>query len=138
MSSSDNSEKIIYSYELSNYGEIIHKSIFAEVNAIGIKMDKHNNLFAATKDGVLVLSPNAEKLALIETPEMATNVCFGGVNDSLLFITTPSTIYSLQLEYNQYRKFDYNPFKKREIESISILKTEKNNASINYPALMPN
>ncbi len=98
VSSNHPDEKKIYKYELSADGEIIHKEIFAYINADGIKMDKHNNLYAATNDGVVILSPDGEKLAHIELNDMPTNITFGGEDESLLFITTPEAVFYLAVD----------------------------------------
>ncbi len=113
-------EKILYRYTLSSFGEIIHKDIFAFINADGIKMDVHNNLYAATGEGVLILSPNGEKLALIQTPAMATNIALGGCNNSVLFITTPNKVYYVEMEYNPLRKFNSNALSNNDNNPVSI------------------
>lgn len=97
VSSNHPDEKMILRYEVAPNGVLINKIIFAEVNADGIKTDDHNNLFAATMEGVMILSPEGEKLAVIKLPQMATNLCFGGADKELLFITTPSTVHQLKL-----------------------------------------
>ncbi len=110
VSSNHPDEKIIYKYELSAQNQILHKEIFAFINADGIKTDPFDNLFAATAEGIVILSPRGEKLALIMLPEMATNIAFGGENNSLLFITTPSKVYYIKMNYSGNRKYYYNPF----------------------------
>jgi len=97
VSSNHADENVILKYEVAPNGVLINKSVFASVSADGIKTDDNNNLFAATTEGVLILSPTGEKLALIGLPQMATNLTFGGTQKELLFITTPSSIYQVKL-----------------------------------------
>lgn len=114
VSSNHPDEKIIYKYELSAEGEIMHKEIFAFINANGIKMDKDNNLYVATNDGVVILSPYGEKLALIKLNAMATNIAFGGDGESLLFITTPSAVFYLPVDRPLRREIKYTPVEKNK------------------------
>ncbi len=93
---SDPNEKKIYRYELDSRGELINKSIFAEIQADGIKIDRNDNLYAATPDGVVIFSSKGEKLAEIQIPAMVTNLAFGGPEGDLLFVTTPSAVFYLE------------------------------------------
>lgn len=104
VSSNHPDEKVIYRYELDEKGKIEDKQLFAKMNADGIKMDRFNNLFAATGEGVVLLSQDGKKIATLKLPEMATNIAFGGNRNELLFITTPSAVYYLQLKYNHNLK----------------------------------
>lgn len=87
--SNDPSEKRIRRYEVIN-GVLYNGITYVEENADGIKMDSENNLYLATMEGILILSECREKLALIKTPEMATNLCF---HDEYIYITTVSKVY---------------------------------------------
>ncbi|MGE4587680.1 MAG: SMP-30/gluconolactonase/LRE family protein [Mangrovibacterium sp.] len=55
-----------------------------------------------TPDGkilyVLVYSPQAELIAEIEVPEMPSNVCFGGKNRNILFITARTSVYTIKMK----------------------------------------
>lgn len=102
VSSNHPDEKMLLKYEVDADGLLINKIVFAPVNADGIKMDDKGNLFAATTEGVLILSPEGEKLALISLPIMATNIAFGGLRKELLFITSPSTVYQISLAVQQH------------------------------------
>jgi gluconolactonase len=98
ISSNHPDEKLILRYEISNNGNLFNKTVFATINADGIKTDRYNNLYAATKDGVIILSPHGEKTGVIELPEIPTNLTFGGHNNDMLFITTASSLYYVQLQ----------------------------------------
>lgn len=127
LSSNHPEEKIIYKYEFSAYGKIIRKNIFAYINAAGIKIDRYNNLYAATNEGVVILSPKGEKLALIELNGLTTNIAFGGNEESLLFVTTPFAVYYLQLDYNPARSIKNKPFEKNAADSSDKLKRKGHN-----------
>jgi len=53
----------------------------------GMTVDVEGNLWATGPGGVLVLSPQAELLGIIETGTATSNCCFGGVGGGELYIT---------------------------------------------------
>jgi len=111
-------EKYIYKYELNCGGEIVGRTTFANINADGLKIDRYNNLFAATNEGVVVFSKYGEKIALIAMKDMVTNIAFGGAAKNILFITTPSTVYYVHLNYDQ--------------KSILVAPEQKSDSILNY------
>jgi gluconolactonase len=60
----------------------------------GIAVDPDGNLFVCGPGGVWVLSPEGEKLGLIELPEAPHNLAWGG--DDALYITALTSVYRLQ------------------------------------------
>lgn len=99
VSSNHPDEKIIYRYDCSASGKISNRQVFARMNADGIKTDRYDNLLCATSDGVVILSREGKKIASIKLPSMATNLAFGGSKNDILFITTPDSVYHLQMKY---------------------------------------
>lgn len=61
----------------------------------GMKTDLSDRIFCNGPGGVHVLSPEAELLGVIRTPEKSTNFCFGGPNHSRLFITASTSVYAI-------------------------------------------
>ncbi len=53
----------------------------------GMTVDRNGNLWATGPGGVLILSPNAELLGIIEVGQATSNCCFGGAEGNELFIT---------------------------------------------------
>ncbi len=47
--------------------------------------------------GITFLSPEGKKLAFLPTPEDPTNVCFGGADKSILYITAGKSLYRIRL-----------------------------------------
>lgn len=53
----------------------------------GLKMDEDGNLYGACGDGVNIFTPSGELIGKIETDFEVTNLCFGGENGTILFLT---------------------------------------------------
>jgi sugar lactone lactonase YvrE len=62
----------------------------------GMKVDEYGNLYATGPGGVWVVEPGGAVLGIIETPEMAGNLNWGGEDWSALYITARSSVYRLQ------------------------------------------
>lgn len=44
---------------------------------------------------VWALAPSGERLALLEVPEVAANLCFGGAHGRALFVTATTSLYRI-------------------------------------------
>lgn len=92
------SEPYIRKYEIGADGRLQNGSVFLKQNADGIKMDDNGNLYLATDEGILIVSPEGERLALIPVPESPANLAFGGNDKNSLFITARTSVYMVQLK----------------------------------------
>lgn len=88
-------EPFIWRYTLTPGGDIVHRFVLARQNADGIKTDPMGRLFLATDKGVMVLSAEGKKLALIPLPETPSNLTWGGRNGNDLFITARTSVYRI-------------------------------------------
>jgi gluconolactonase len=86
-------EASVWRYHLSGTGEVKEDQIIAEANADGIKTDKKGNLFLCTDDGILILSAQGKKLALLSLPESPANIAWVKPGYTQLYITARSSIY---------------------------------------------
>lgn len=93
VSSNKSDEALVYRYQLSVTGEIMEEKIIAKENADGIKTDQKGNLFLCTDDGILILSPEGKRLALISLPESPSNIAWVKPEFNYLYITARSSIY---------------------------------------------
>ncbi|MEI9946983.1 MAG: SMP-30/gluconolactonase/LRE family protein [Chitinophagaceae bacterium] len=93
ISSNHGDEPRLYKCLLSVSGDIIEKSVLIEQNADGIATDPEGNLFLSTNDGILIVSPKGQKLALLKLPDSPSNIAWGGHLYSELYITARSNIY---------------------------------------------
>lgn len=92
VSSNHADEPFLWQYDLSATGEITSRSVLIRQNADGIKTDKKGNLFLCTDEGVLIVSPEGKKIALIRLPDSPANIAF--LPDHTGFYSTArSTIY---------------------------------------------
>lgn len=86
-------EKFISLYDTSNNQFIKN---FAEENSDGIEVDRHDNVFLCTKEGLVILDQNGKRLALIELSTIPSNICWGGKNLNDLFITARENIFLIK------------------------------------------
>ncbi|RYY06943.1 MAG: SMP-30/gluconolactonase/LRE family protein, partial [Sphingobacteriaceae bacterium] len=69
-----------------------------EKGSDGITIDNQGNIYLSG-NGVTVFNPEGKQIEHIDIPEKWTaNLCFGGKNRDLLFITASQTIYTLQMK----------------------------------------
>ncbi len=60
-------------------------------------MRSWRDLYLAGK-GIAIYNPQGEQIAHIDVPEpWSANVCFGGKNRDVLFITASTAIYTMQM-----------------------------------------
>jgi gluconolactonase len=71
---------------------------FADGIPDGMKCDERGNLYCTGPGGVWVISPAGERLGTIETPEAASNMCFGGSDWRTLFITASRSVYRVPMK----------------------------------------
>ncbi|WP_238989252.1 SMP-30/gluconolactonase/LRE family protein [Mucilaginibacter terrigena] len=87
----------IYKFNIDTDGTLDDRQVFAEQTADGITLDEQGNLYAAG-NGVTIYNPKGRKIAHIDIPEPWTaNVCFGGMNRDVLFITASKAIYTMKM-----------------------------------------
>jgi gluconolactonase len=64
----------------------------ASGNPDGMKVDELGNVWCTARGGIWVYSPSDELLGVIETPEVAGNLVWGGADLRTLFVTTTTTV----------------------------------------------
>jgi gluconolactonase len=68
--------------------------------ADGVKVDTAGRIYVAAGSGptagAWVFSPAGERLGIIPTPEKPTNLCFGGPDNSTLFLTTGRSVFAVR------------------------------------------
>ena len=88
----------IYKYDIKEDGTLSGRRVFADKGADGITLDERGNLYLAG-NGVTVFDPQGVQIAHIDVPEPWTaNLCFGGKNRDVLFITASKAIYTMQMK----------------------------------------
>jgi gluconolactonase len=87
-----------YRYDIGSDGSLSNKTLFAPMGSDGMVLDENGNLYL-TGDGVTVFDPAGEKIAHFPVHKGWTaNVCFGGKNRDMLFITAVDAVYGLKMK----------------------------------------
>jgi gluconolactonase len=95
---SDIGDSKIYKYTIMADGLLSDSQLFiANASADGLTLDEQGNLYLAG-NGITIYNPQGEKIAHIDIPEpWSANVCFGGKNRDVLFITASTAIYTMKM-----------------------------------------
>lgn len=89
--------KKTYAYEILPDGGLAAKSLFCELGSDGMTIDVQGNVYL-TGRGVTVFDGTGKQIEHIAVPEGWTaNVCFGGRDMRLLFITASKGLYGLKM-----------------------------------------
>ena len=84
-------------YRIQTDGSLKEKSLFCELGSDGMTIDSQGNIYLTGK-GVSVFDSAGKKIEHIEVPEGWTaNVCFGGKDRQMLFITASKSLYGLRM-----------------------------------------
>lgn len=86
-----------YRYKINANGSLTNRELFAPQGSDGMTLDNEGNLYI-TGNGVTVYDAHGNKLGNIPVPSHWTgNVCFGGTERNILFITASESVYTLQM-----------------------------------------
>ena len=87
----------ILRYDIQTDGSLSNRQVFADMGSDGMTIDDRGNIYL-TGDGVTVFDKNGHKIAHFPIPEDWTaNVCFGGKERNILFITASKSVYTLKM-----------------------------------------
>ncbi|MGK6352753.1 SMP-30/gluconolactonase/LRE family protein [Parapedobacter sp. DT-150] len=87
----------IYRYAIQADGTLSDKQLFAPQGSDGMTIDERGNLYLTGK-GVTVYNPDGEQIGQIPVPANWTaNVCFGGRDRDMLFITASEKVFTLKM-----------------------------------------
>ncbi|GLZ75215.1 gluconolactonase [Actinorhabdospora filicis] len=85
-------------------GRLTGGEVFADVergNPDGVRVDTDGRVWVAAAEGLLVHDPDGTLIGKLRMPEPATsNLCFGGRQRNILFITSTAALYSIRLTVN--------------------------------------
>ena len=85
-----------YRYDINKDGTLSNKTLFANEASDGMTIDNKGNIYL-TGNGVTVYNAEGKKILNIPVPEKWTaNICFGGKNKDILFITASKSVYIIQ------------------------------------------
>ena len=87
----------ILKYDIQSNGLLTNRQVFANMGSDGMTIDERGNIYL-TGDGVTVFDKDGRKIAHFPIPEDWTaNVCFGGKERNILFITASKSVYTLKM-----------------------------------------
>ena len=87
-----------YRYSISDNGSLTDRQLFVEQGSDGMAIDSQGNVYLTGK-GVTVYNAAGKKINQIDVPAKWTaNVCFGGKQKNILFITASESVYTLQMQ----------------------------------------
>ncbi len=86
-----------YKYTINKNGTLSDRKLFVEQGSDGMTLDEKGNVYL-TGNGVTIYNPEGKKIGHIPVPEPWTaNLCFGGVNKDILFMTASKAVYILKM-----------------------------------------
>jgi gluconolactonase len=86
-----------YKYTIDANGALSNRQLFVGQGSDGMTLDSRGNVYLTGK-GVTVYDPAGNKIEHIDIPEGWTaNVCFGGKDRDILFITASEAVYTLPM-----------------------------------------
>lgn len=92
-----------YVYDIQTDAMLANRRLFCEMGSDGMTVDNQGNVYL-TGNGVHVFDKNGNKIAHIPVPESWTaNICFGGKDFNILFITAMDSVYGLKMNVKGVR-----------------------------------
>jgi len=90
-------------YSINADGTLSDKKLFAELGSDGMTIDNKGNIYLTGK-GVTIFNPDGVQVENIPIPEGWTaNVCFGGKDRHLLFVTASKSVYGIKMKVKGVR-----------------------------------
>ena len=87
-----------YRYDINKDGSLTNRILFTAQGSDGMTIDEKGNIYLTGK-GVTIFNPKGEQVAHIDIDEPWTaNICFGGKNKDMLFITASKAVYTFQMK----------------------------------------
>jgi len=86
-----------YKYTINKDGTLSDRTLFTAQGSDGMTLDEKGNVYL-TGNGVTIYDPQGKKISHIAINEPWTaNLCFGGANKDVLFITASTAIYTVKM-----------------------------------------
>jgi gluconolactonase len=100
----DPDRKVVMRYEIAADGSAGEGEVLFDMTGApgedaidGIKVDALGNLYVCGPGGIWVISPQGERLGLLELPEDPHNLAWGGEDGRTLYVTALTSIYRIRL-----------------------------------------
>jgi gluconolactonase len=94
---SDISDQKTWKYSINEDGTLKDKVYYAPYGSDGITLDNMGNLYL-TSGSVIIINNKGIKSGEIDLPEAPSNLCFGGKDRNILFITARTSVYVVKMK----------------------------------------
>ncbi len=98
------SSKYIHEIRLDAAGNMIARGIFADMNEgqepgipDGVKVDALGRVYCTGPGGIWVFNPDGRRVGIIQWPEQAVNMAFGGPDLKTMICTAHTSVYTLRM-----------------------------------------
>jgi len=88
----------VYVYDIIEPGILSNKRLFVDKACDGMTLDRFGNVYITNESSVLVYNSTGELIEQIPAAGQVTNVCFGGLGASTLYITSTHTLFSIEMQ----------------------------------------
>lgn len=86
-----------YKYDINKDGSLSNRTLFIPQGSDGMTIDEQGNIYLCGK-GITIVNPKGEKIGHIDIDEpWSANICFGGKNKDVLFITASKAVYTMKM-----------------------------------------
>jgi gluconolactonase len=98
-------KKLIDRYDVQPDDTIANRQTFVDMSGDsapggpdGMRVDKRGNVYSTGPGGLWIMSPEGKHIGTILTPEVLTNLSFGGSDGKTLYLTAFKGLYRVQLK----------------------------------------
>jgi gluconolactonase len=95
VSSTHPDDKKLIRYSCGLDSELMFDRVLAEESADGICADDAGNIYLCVENGILVITPDGERLALIHLPQWPSNCTWAGDKQDCLLVTAREFVYAV-------------------------------------------
>jgi gluconolactonase len=92
----------IYVYDIIAPGVLSGKRLFVSKACDGMTIDRFGNVYITNESSVLAYNPAGQLIEQITSGGQVTNVCFGGLGVSTLYITSTKSLYATDMQVSGY------------------------------------
>lgn len=84
-----------YKYPIVKNGVLGEKQLLMNRGSDGMTLDNKGNVYLTGNGGVYIFDASGNAIGTIKVPKGASNVCFYGKNNDVLFITAHNSVYTI-------------------------------------------